>query len=59
MIYFLWNYFSHTSNRRLWLEAQTENQKNKTGVILGSGIGGLETIANTTELLNSKGQEKS
>ena len=37
---------------------QTENQKNKTGVILGSGIGGLETIANTTELLNSKGPRK-
>jgi 3-oxoacyl-[acyl-carrier-protein] synthase II len=37
---------------------QTENQKNNTGVILGSGIGGLETIANTTELLNSKGPRK-
>ena len=37
---------------------QTENQKNKTGVILGSGIGGLETIANTTELLNAKGPRK-
>jgi len=37
---------------------QTENQKNKTGVILGSGIGGLETIANTTELLKSKGPRK-
>ena len=37
---------------------QTEKQKNKTGVILGSGIGGLETIANTTELLNSKGPRK-
>ena len=37
---------------------QTENQKNKTGVILGSGIGGLETIANTTELLNTKGPRK-
>jgi len=37
---------------------QTENQKNKTGVILGSGIGGLETIANTTELLHAKGPRK-
>jgi len=37
---------------------QTENQKNKTGVILGSGIGGLETIANTAELLISKGPRK-
>ena len=35
-----------------------ENQKNRTGVILGSGIGGLETISNTTELLNSKGPRK-
>ena len=37
---------------------QSENQKIRTGVILGSGIGGLETIANTTELLNSKGPRK-
>ncbi len=37
---------------------QNENQKNRTGVILGSGIGGLETISNTTELLNSKGPRK-
>ena len=37
---------------------QTENHKNRTGVILGSGIGGLETIANTTELLNTKGPRK-
>ena len=34
---------------------KNENQKNRTGVILGSGIGGLETIANTSELLNAKG----
>ena len=33
-------------------------KKIETGVILGSGIGGLETIANTTELLNSKGPRK-
>ena len=37
---------------------QTEIQKNRTGVILGSGIGGLETISNTSELLNSKGPRK-
>ena len=37
---------------------QTDNDKNRTGVILGSGIGGLETIAKTTELLNSKGPRK-
>ena len=35
-----------------------ENEKNRTGVILGSGIGGLETISNTTELLNSRGPRK-
>ena len=33
-------------------------EKNRTGVILGSGIGGLETISETTELLNSKGPRK-
>ena len=37
---------------------KTENEKYRTGVILGSGIGGLETIAKTTELLNSKGPRK-
>ena len=40
-----------------WLP-NNENQKNRTGVILGSGIGGLETISNTTVLLNSKGPRK-
>ena len=35
-----------------------EYQKNRTGVIIGSGIGGLETISKTTELLNSKGPRK-
>ena len=34
---------------------KSENEKNRTGVILGSGIGGLETIANTTRLLDTKG----
>jgi 3-oxoacyl-[acyl-carrier-protein] synthase II len=37
---------------------KTDEEKNRTGVILGSGIGGLETIAKTTELLNSKGPRK-
>ncbi len=37
---------------------QNEIQKNRTGVILGSGIGGLETISETTELLNLKGPRK-
>ena len=36
----------------------SENQKNRSGVILGSGIGGLETIAKTTELMNEKGPRK-
>jgi 3-oxoacyl-[acyl-carrier-protein] synthase II len=35
-----------------------ENEKNRTGVILGSGIGGLETISKTSEVLNSKGPRK-
>ena len=30
----------------------------RTGVLVGSGIGGLETIANTTEILNSRGARK-
>ena len=34
---------------------QTDEEKCRTGVLIGSGIGGLETIANTTEILNSKG----
>ena len=37
---------------------QNENQKNRTGVILGSGIGGLETISKTSEVLNSRGPRK-
>ena len=36
----------------------SENQKIRSGVILGSGIGGLETIAKTTELMNEKGPRK-
>ena len=34
------------------------NDNEKTGVLVGSGIGGLETIANTTEILNTKGVRK-
>ena len=34
------------------------DDKEKTGVLVGSGIGGLETIANTTEILNTKGARK-
>ena len=35
-----------------------EVQKSRSGVILGSGIGGLESIANTTELMLAKGPRK-
>ena len=37
---------------------KNDEQKHRTGVILGSGIGGLETIAKTTELMISKGPRK-
>ena len=40
-----------------WI-AETNEDKEKTGVLVGSGIGGLETIANTTEILNTKGIRK-
>ena len=36
-------------------KADTELQKLRTGVLVGSGIGGLETIANTAETLLTKG----
>ena len=34
---------------------KNDEEKHRTGVILGSGIGGLETIAKTTEIMISKG----
>ena len=37
---------------------KSDNDKFRTGVILGSGIGGLETIAKTTELMLLKGPRK-
>ena len=37
---------------------KNDEEKHRTGVILGSGIGGLETIAKTTELMISKGPKK-
>ena len=37
---------------------KTDHDKFRTGVILGSGIGGLETIAKTTELMLLKGPRK-
>ncbi|MDC3063834.1 beta-ketoacyl-ACP synthase II [Alphaproteobacteria bacterium] len=40
-----------------WVPSNIE-EKEKTGVLVGSGIGGLETIANTTEILNTKGVRK-
>ena len=38
--------------------ADNKDENEKTGVLVGSGIGGLETIANTTEILNTKGVRK-
>ena len=40
-----------------WVPSNLDENE-KTGVLVGSGIGGLETIANTTEILNSKGVRK-
>ena len=37
---------------------KNDEEKHRTGVILGSGIGGLETIAKTTEIIISKGTRK-
>ena len=37
---------------------KNDEEKHRTGVILGSGIGGLETIAKTTEIMISKGPRK-
>ena len=37
---------------------KNDEEKHRTGVILGSGIGGLETIAKTTEIMISKGTRK-
>ena len=38
--------------------AETDEQKNRTGVLIGSGIGGLETIAETSILLNERGARR-
>ena len=40
-----------------WVPSNLDDNE-KTGVLVGSGIGGLETIANTTEILNTKGARK-
>ncbi len=39
-------------------QPQTEKEKCRTGVILGSGIGGLETISNTADLISTKGPRR-
>ena len=40
-----------------WVAASEETQ-NRTGVIIGSGIGGLGTIADTSNLLMSRGPRR-
>jgi len=39
-------------------EPKTEEDRERTGVLIGSGIGGLEGIAETTLLLNEKGPRR-
>lgn len=39
-------------------EADTEEKQNRTGVLIGSGIGGLETIYQTSTLMNEKGPRR-
>ncbi|MFN3700953.1 MAG: beta-ketoacyl-ACP synthase II [Alphaproteobacteria bacterium] len=39
-------------------EAKTEEQQNRTGVLIGSGIGGLDTIYQTSTLMNEKGARR-
>lgn len=38
--------------------AETDDQKNRTGVLIGSGIGGLGTIADTALLIKEKGARR-
>ncbi|MCG7492622.1 beta-ketoacyl-ACP synthase II [Thalassobius sp. Cn5-15] len=38
--------------------AQTDEEKERTGVMIGSGIGGLQSIAETTLLLKEKGPRR-
>ncbi|MFC3301446.1 beta-ketoacyl-ACP synthase II [Parvularcula lutaonensis] len=40
------------------LPLDTDEQQERTGVLVGSGIGGLEGIAETTQLLNEKGPRR-
>ena len=38
--------------------AESEDQKERTGVMIGSGIGGLSTIVETSNLMNEKGPKR-
>ena len=38
--------------------AETEEDKERTGVMIGSGIGGLSTIVETSNLMNEKGPKR-
>jgi 3-oxoacyl-[acyl-carrier-protein] synthase II len=40
------------------IELQTEDQKYRAGVLIGSGIGGLSNIADTTMLMHEKGPRR-
>lgn len=40
------------------LELKTEEEKERAGVMIGSGIGGLQTIAETTLILEAKGPRR-
>ena len=40
------------------LELKTEDEKYRAGVLVGSGIGGLSNIADTTSLMNEKGPRR-
>jgi 3-oxoacyl-[acyl-carrier-protein] synthase II len=40
-----------------WI-AETEEQKCRTGIIIGSGIGGLQTIDSTSQIFNERGPRR-
>ena len=40
------------------VELKTEDEKDRAGVLIGSGIGGLSNIADTTTLMNEKGPRR-
>ena len=39
-------------------QPNAREQQNRTGVMIGSGIGGLESIVNTDQLMNEKGPRR-